>query len=292
MKSRIGYSNLFVLLVLLLPHAACAAAGGLPARVDTLEAAVANLQTTVNNLNSQLTTANANIATLQGQVSAWQSNGVLALNNYLTLGTHNGQPTAIFTGVNVQVVNGTGQTYGSPNGTGNLIVGYDTADLVGNEHCSDGSYPEEQSPCEAAGKTWASIHKSGSHNLVVGDSNNYSQSGGVVFGQLNTINRDYATVTGGYLNNASGQYASVSGGWFNRAGGNWASVSGGGSNRASGNTASVSGGGENTASGMTSSVSGGGGTGPCGNTASGDYSSVLGGCGKTASSFDSYFPGP
>ena len=52
MKSRIGYSNLFVLLVLLLPHAACAAAGGLPARVDTLEAAVANLQTTVNNLNS------------------------------------------------------------------------------------------------------------------------------------------------------------------------------------------------------------------------------------------------
>jgi hypothetical protein len=37
--------------------------------------------------------------------------------------------TLLFDGMNVQVANGTGTTDGEPNGTGNLIVGYDIARL-------------------------------------------------------------------------------------------------------------------------------------------------------------------
>ncbi len=46
--------------------------------------------------------------------------------------TVDGQPTVRFSGVNVQVVDGTGDTDGTVNGTGNLVVGYNenTVDRV------------------------------------------------------------------------------------------------------------------------------------------------------------------
>ena len=52
-----------------------------------------------------------------------QKNSVLALNGKLKLAQQNGYKTALFTGVNVQVVNGLGKT-DIINGLGNLIVGY------------------------------------------------------------------------------------------------------------------------------------------------------------------------
>ena len=62
-------------------------------------------------------------------------------------------------GVNLQIVNGMGTT-ATTNGVGNLIIGYNEAD--------------ESSPSV-----------SGSHNLVIGVGNGYSQYGGMVVGGWN-----------------------------------------------------------------------------------------------------------
>ncbi|MCP4137457.1 MAG: hypothetical protein GY754_41200 [bacterium] len=129
---------------------------------------------------------------------------------------HTGQPTIRFTGVNVQIVNGlgytngidnSGATVGVVNGLGNLIVGYNG---------------------ERTG-SWASAYndRSGSHNIIVGNENNYSFYGGLVVGAWNTISGQYSSVVGGNLNTASGDYSSVSGGYSNEAVGHRSSVSGG-----------------------------------------------------------------
>ena len=165
-----------------------------------------------------------------------------------------GQNTVRFSGVNVQVVSGSGNTDGPINGVGNLIVGYnELRGGLGND-------------------------RTGSHNLIVGTQNNYSSFGGLVAGRFNTISGQYASVSGGQLNTASGLYASVSGGTTNRAINFAASVSGGVRNRASNFYASVSGGQLNTASGDVASVSGG-----SNNTASGSFASVSGGFNRSAS---------
>jgi hypothetical protein len=154
--------------------------------------------------------------------------------------------TLQFSGINVQVVSGSGATDGALNGKGNLIVGYNKSSF---------------------GQT-----RTGSNNLVVGDEHEYTSSGGLVAGFENTISGEWASVSGGEFSLASGPESSVSGGQGNTASNQGASVSGGFGNTASGLLASLSGGSNNTASGMIASVSGGG-----GNTASGDQSSISGG---------------
>ncbi len=106
MRSRISWSSLFVLFVLLVPHAALAAAP--PSVVDkvaVLEAAVASQQ-------AQLATTNADIATLQGQVADLQDK--LKFVSVVT-GPINGLagPHLIFAGVNVHI----------RSGSHNLIIG-------------------------------------------------------------------------------------------------------------------------------------------------------------------------
>lgn len=187
--------------------------------------------------------------------------------------------TIRFEGVNLQIVNGLGETDGVPdgfntepgvvNGTGNLIIGYNEPRFIGG-----------------------SSEKTGSHNLVLGEEHSYSSFGGLVAGFRNTISARGASVSGGAGNTASGPRASVSGGSGSTASGNISSVSGGSSNTASGDFSSVSGGPNNTASGPHSSVSGGAGneasafsssvSGGDGNIASGDQSSVSGGLGHIA----------
>ena len=187
-----------------------------------------------------------------------------------------GQETLTFSGMNVQVVDGTGNTDGPPTGTGNVIIGYN--ELRG------GSLDA----------------RTGSHMLVIGRRNNYISYGGMVVGYENSASGDYASVSGGADNIASGQHASVSGGQNNTASGNWSSVSGGASNTASGGAgtgfsggyASVSGGSLNIASGNYASISGGYGntasyngasvSGGQSNEAYGERSSVSGGNGRTA----------
>lgn len=240
--------------------------------IDKLSPGVQNLlsglQARIATLEANLTTANNTINALQTALTVVQNNTVLDLDGLLTLDGTGGRSVARFQGVNVQVVNGLGQT-DSINGLGNLIVGYDEV-LEGSSVCSIGGKVEhierrglfenpflDQEICEANGGVWAVSHKSGSHYLIVGSGNNYSAYGGAVIGYRNTSNREYASVTGGTSNTASGVNSNVSGGRGNRAIGIHASVSGGGENRASGHTASISGGIRNTASGFNSSVSGG-----------------------------------
>ncbi len=124
-----------------------------------------------------------------------------------------------FNGVNLHIVNGTGKTDGSPNGVGNLIVGYNA--------------PREKS---------ADNNRSGSHNIVVGDMNNYASHGGLVVGLNNTISGDYTSVNGGKLNSATGDFSTVSGGYGNTSAGAYSATGGGRLNKTKGQYATVSGG--------------------------------------------------
>jgi len=177
-----------------------------------------------NVLLGQLNTVAAGLAAVQG-------NSVLQLNGKLSLNTADpARPTALFTGVNVQVVNGLNAT-ATTNNVGNLIVGYN--------------------------EPFGTPARNGSHNIVVGTEHEYTNYGGLVAGRRNTISGYYASVSGGNTNIASGQRASVSGGQSNIASGDYSSVSGGYANTASGYYASVSGGQSNIAFANTSAVLGG-----------------------------------
>ena len=206
------------------------------------------------------------------------------------------------TGANFQIVSGSGATNGNPllpsstlltstNGLGNLIVGYNE---LGNPNGDD---------------------RTGSHNIVVGHKNTYTEFGGLIAARQNSITSPFASVSGGRRNLASGLGASVSGGNRNTAGdvnsaigggvynlavGVYSSVSGGVFNSATGFVTAVSGGRYNTASGAYASVSGGssnlasgGGSSATGfnNEAGGSYSTISGGRNNTAMGFSSSISG-
>ncbi len=173
-------------------------------------------------------------------------------------------PTArstTFSGCNVFVNAGGGgtstiTTNAAGDGLGNLIIGYNALRSFGGDD------------------------RTGSHNLILGDQNNYSSYGGLVAGNHNGTSGVYSSVSGGSGNTASGDNSSVSGGSGNTASGPFCSISGGAYHAASGYSSSISGGYANTAIGNFSSVSGGG-----VNTASSYYCSVSGGAGNTASNY-------
>jgi len=201
------------------------------------------------------------------------------------------QPTIQFSGVNLQVIDGSGSET-TINGTGNLILGYDPS-------------PGTQT---------------GSHNLLLGGlGNSYSSYGGIVGGGFNNkISGPYAsilgggqntasgfvsTITGGYSNKASASYSTVSGGCSNLAGsgtpsvsasctntiyaGDFVSILGGTGNQAFAENATVSGGDGNLAGGtFASSVSGG-----KENKATGEGASISGGGGGEASGADASVTG-
>jgi hypothetical protein len=221
----------------------------LSARLAAAEAQAA----AVPALIARLATAEAEVVAARDGVSAIQASPVMALAPYVSVFPLPA-PLIRFSGANLQVVNGRGFTQ-TANGLGNLIVGYDEG-VAGAPTCSLGFFVDEAS-CLANGGTWATGHKSGSHNVVIGPFHSYSQFGGLVAGAQNTISGEFATVTGGLDNAATVYAASVSGGQFNRAANFAASVSGGNGNAATNQYASVSGGSSNTASGAQSSVCGG-----------------------------------
>ena len=175
--------------------------------------------------------------------------------------------TIRFSGVNVQVVNGTGKTGkiqdGLANGLGNLIVGY-----------------QELREADKYSATDDSNDRSGSHNLVVGSGNNYSIWGGQVVGYRNTISGKLSTVSGGEYNTASGISSTVSGGCWNMVSAGRSVISGGCGNfiTDAASDSTVSGGYKNQASSVSSTISGG-----QNNTASGDASTIGGGNWNTAS---------
>jgi hypothetical protein len=214
--------------------------------------ASSNLTPSLRNLINEL---QQKIASLEATVAAQDK--LLAYFSVVLLpdpSTNSNNPTVRITGANFQVVNGTGTTGGAKNGVGNLIVGYNEAD--GRWVCSDPNYTNQAS-CEAHAETWSKSHFSGSHNIVVGNGQNYPGYGGLVAGYTNTVIGAYASVSGGSDNIAGGEHSSVSGGTSNTASGAQSSVLGGDGNTASGGQSSVLGGNSNTASGSDSSISGG-----------------------------------
>lgn len=173
-----------------------------------------------------------------------------------------GMPTVRFEGVNVQVVNGTGETQSAPNGVGNLIIGYN--ELRGS----------------------ATDARSGSHNLVIGFQNSYSSLGGMVVGNTNTTSGLFACVSGGANNTASGVFAQVAGGLTNTASGQGSVVAGGFSNTATGVSNAIAGGRLGTTSGVAASLIGG-----SGNQATGTDATVSGGQNNIASGLASSVSG-
>jgi hypothetical protein len=169
------------------------------------------------------------------------------------------KPTVRFTGVNVQVVNGENAT-ASHNGEGNVVIGYD------------------ENPATETCKGKASA-QTGSHNLILGEDQEFTSYGGIVAGFGNAIIAELASVIGGECNLAAAEVASVTGGTQNNAIGVASTVSGGAQNTAGGlgqNT--VSGGLENTVSNRYASILGGE-----HNTANEQNAAVVGGAYNTAS---------
>ncbi|MGH6682615.1 MAG: hypothetical protein ACRECA_01600, partial [Pseudolabrys sp.] len=234
--------------------AVATAVNGNAADIATLQSALQALQTQVASLSNTVSSQQTTISALTSHLAAVQSNSVLGLNGNLSFASVNGYPTAVFSGVNVQVINGMGTT-NTTNGVGNLVIGYNAVDSGAIPFCSNGSF-SDQTTCEANGGTWAAAQHTGSHNLIIGDDMGYSRYAGMIVGYANVINSPYSSASG-TDNIASGAYSSVSGGSYSTASGTSSSVSGGSYNTASGFNSSVSGGIKNTASGGGSSVSGG-----------------------------------
>jgi len=228
----------------------------LQSSVDTLSAGLASTDAALAAANAEIANLKTENTELRAEIEMLQVAEVSGLANYLSIDTdRQGNPVAIFSGINLHVNNGLGDTK-SKNGLGNLVVGYDEEKTFGAEMCSNGQFID-QTDCEFNGEVWADIHKSGSHVLVVGAQHNYSQFGGLVVGFRNNVLGDFSSVSGGSANTASGSRSSISGGVQSIASGLQSSVSGGDGSIASGKNSSVSGGYKNTAGGETSSVSGG-----------------------------------
>jgi len=212
-----------------------AARGDLSAASTTRE----SLQVQLSALQQQVDAMKRQLDTLRADVGGLRANSVWDLNGYLTFEVSNGYPTAVFRGVNVQIVNGMGDTQ-TVNGTGNLIVGYNRPNTNGFV-CSMG-VTESAAVCLANGGVWAQSHKSGSHNIVGGDFNNYSSWGGLVLGLENALSAPYTAVLGGARNRAEGSFATVVGGAYNTGSGIYSSISAGFDNHATGAFAAVAGG--------------------------------------------------
>ncbi len=235
-------------------YSAGTAAAFLPTSAS--QASLQNFQTQINSLQSTTSSLQS------GVTQATHITGLFSLSNGVGTNTE-----LTLTGVNLHLVNGLGATNGEPgspydtsnsvtNGLGNLIIGYN----------------------ETRGGN--SDTYTGSHNLILGQQNNYSSYGGIVAGLDNTITAPFASVTGGDYNTAGSLWATVSGGYQNTASNYDSSVSGGEGNTASGVGSSVGGGYINTASGEYGAVSGG-----FGNTAGGERSSVTGGYDNVAGGY-------
>jgi hypothetical protein len=228
------------------------------------------------------------------------------------------QPTIRFTGVNVQIVDGSGHT-NVVNGSGNLVLGYDETagtqtgshDLILGQTQTYTSYGQIVTGSNnQATAPYASVFgfrnvAGGSYSLAAGDDNTVSGSTSTVLGGYkNTVSSAYSSLLGGCSNLVGTGTLSISSLCFDTQGHDhdFDSVSGGAANTANGVSSSVSGGVSNTAGGTSDSVSGGttnvanGGfaasvSGGAGNTASGEGSSVSGGTSNTASSSSSSVSG-
>ena len=214
-----------------------------------LDADYSSLNSRLNALQGTTTSQGGSITSLQTAVTkATAITNLFSLSTDSTRSDKKAGTELTLSSVNLHIVNGLGATNGEPgdpfnqkssnsvvNGLGNLIVGYN----------------------ESRSGNGGTDARTGSHNIIVGDAQDYTSFGGLVAGDYNTVSGPFASVSGGEFNTAESACSSVSGGSDNVAGGQYSSVSGGSRNTAGGEYSSVSGGFTDTASGADSSVSGG-----------------------------------
>ena len=244
----------------------------------SLTSQLASLQGQNQSLSGQVSQLSTTVTQLNGKVSSLES---------LLAGVARAGTTLKFSGLNLQIVSGSGSTTGTVNGLGNLIIGY-------NEN------PGTQT---------------GSHNLVLGDGQSFTSYGGIVGGQDNVLSGPFAdvfgnsnratasstSVLGGKFNLASDPFSSISGGCDGVAGTASAlvgtcgstgteSISGGLLNRADGLFSSVSAGQQNHADGYATAVSGGDHN-TAGGSGSGNFASITGGASNVADGDESAITG-
>jgi len=223
--------------------------------IKTLETSDTAFQTEVNNLQTSNTT-------LKSELAAVQANHALALGPFVAVNPNAeigvAGPNITFSGANIHIVSGSGSTYdkGAPRGLGNLIIGYDEDPInalagdsvAGLPIMQTAGFPSQLQPGD----------RGGSHNLVIGGGNRFTQSafGGFVAGERNSVTGIGASVSGGYLN-AANFYGSASGGLRNTVNGVFSSVTGGLLNNAPGELSSITGGYINEADGTCATVTGG-----------------------------------
>lgn len=243
------------------------------------------LVTAIDGLNTRVTKIedsdlDTRLSTLEDSELVARENFVVSLDQYLDVHTTSPADTAVkgpilrLTGANLQIINAA-QNQNTPDGTGNLVVGFAKARnsvvAADKKVCSIGSQ-EDQLNCEFIGGVWATAHNSGSHNIVGGTHPAYSRTGGMVLGKANAITAENAIALAGRRNLArggesavltgldsvaSGEYAAVGAGRGNEASGQFSFAGGGHFNNASGLSSAVLGGGDNTASAVQATVSGG-----------------------------------
>jgi hypothetical protein len=207
----------------------------------------------------------AQIVTLTTRLIAVEGNAALQLGPYVSVqsGIVQGAPgpNIVFEGVNVHVRNGQG---GESNGLGNLILGYN--------------------PLRAPYSLGVDV-RTGSHNFITGEFNNYESNQGIIAGYFNHIQGWMSTILGGRGNFTQGALDSILGGYANQTLGWYTTIGGGQQNQSSGEAATVTGGWYNDAPGKWSSVSGG-----SWNNASGESSSISGGTGLTVMDQNGWAP--
>jgi len=184
----------------------------LQADVASLKSQLGTLASNEASLLSQLNTANSQIALLTSQIAALQTGGggggttnptLTALAKYVTVdpSTINGVkgPHVIFSGVNLHVRSGSGSTgdNGTPTGLGNLIVGYN------------------EGPALLADPSNSGVGRTGSHNIVGGQFNGFTSTGGMVFGSGNWTQALFSSVLGGEMNQVQGLNSTLLGGMHN-----------------------------------------------------------------------------
>ena len=204
------------------------------------------LENVLGEMASLLLTQQETIADLQAQLVA-QQQAVASLAPLLSLvaiaeKSSLDNDTWVLEGMNLQLVNGEGNTYGEANGLGNLIVGYNESE--GGHH-------------EPNGALVAGEIRTGSHNIVLGSGHTYVSTGAFVGGYNNSALGQGASLFSGQASLATGTFSSVVGGLDNRAAGSLSAVLGGHSNTATGDRSTVSGGLLNESAGIATSILGG-----------------------------------
>lgn len=236
-------------------------------------------------LQAQLNAQSATLQALQGQNAALQTT-VATLNSTVAslqafkdsvacITSRPGAgavPDVVFSGCNVQVVNGMGAQF-QKNAVGNLIVGY-------NNLVPSGGGPDPD--------------RSGSHNLVVGPFHEYTSVGGFVAGAGNSLHGISTSIVGGASNIANAHGSSIVGGHYNVTGdvtdssvAIYSTILGGGGNTAKGGASTIAGGAGNVTFATSSSIAGG----ILNTTNNGSsYSAISGGRSNTTTTADQVVP--